>query len=749
MYDQRFDLLFDNVMLGAGADFRSAPSHRQLEPAFMPDVTSQIVDKVSPTRHGLTAHHGPTIRTVLSEFCEAFEDEFRLILDPIHNAAEALAAAPQSVSARRVLPSLRDLRHQMHALVEKVAEQQAYVLIFGPIKSGKSTFMNALSAAYVSEVTCLPAYPCMVYVSHAKEPGFISTHYDGRVADFTQREALHEVVAQAHRQLTRRIREVEATGEMFDPAEHMPDAIRRIDIKLPIQDLEHSGAVLVDTPGLYSRMKFGYDRMTRDFRNAAACAIFVVKTDNLFLEQVFDEFNELLQLFSRIFLVVNLDSTKQDLLPDGTLAPSLEHENPRQVIDAFENLSMTAPLKEALDDGRLSIYPVDLLRAASRRVQSRSDMNGGVELGDDELRGQADFDALLQDLTDFLNSNEYLKAFLEDSLRRSRTLMDELRDALQDDSVKALSRDVKAARGERDEARAKTDTIERLQHVHWRDHVQGLSPWLLERVGRLARQVKADAAEPINTAIDQWFENSNSLHHLLDKELLPVFASAQTRLTRDAEDALKRRASEDLAGLSATEDLLADLAAVGVDMRKTADAALGGLKAGAAVSSPRPQLSSDQIPVRRSFSDWMLLRSGVNMRQRLFGPADQPDTEMPAEVKAHRLGSPAREVMRDAAMSQLESLVDKVARDLPDQLVQGYAERFERDLLGQLEREHAKATARVKELDRRLLETQQAHGSLQALSARLFALSPSVDELIERFGQTDAATLTERAAVHH
>ena len=253
------------------------------------------------------------MRTVLSEFCEAFENELRPILDPVQQAAEALAGAPEDVPAKRVLPALRDLRHQISALIDKVAEQQAYVLIFGPVKSGKSTFMNALSAAYVSEVTCLPAYPCMVYVSHSDEPGFKVTHYDGREAAFTHRDALREIVADGHYQLTRRIREAELAGETFDPAVHMPDAIRKVDIKLDIPDLAQSGAVLVDTPGLYTRMKFGYDRMTRDFRNAAACAIFIVKTDNLFLEQVFDEFGELLELFSRIFLVVNLDSTKKEI----------------------------------------------------------------------------------------------------------------------------------------------------------------------------------------------------------------------------------------------------------------------------------------------------------------------------------------------------------------------------------------------------------------------------------------------------
>jgi hypothetical protein len=683
------------------------------------------------------------MQTVLSQFCDEFETEFRPILEPVQRAAEALASAPQDVSARRMLPALRDLGHEMKTLIDKVAEQQAYVLIFGPLKSGKSTFMNALSAAYVSEVTSLPAYPCMVYVSHAEAPGFEVTHYDGRTATFTQRDALHEVVANAHRQLTRKIREVEADGGVFDPAVHMPDAIRKIDVKITIPDLDRSGAVLVDTPGLYSRMKFGYDRMTRDFRNAAACAIFIVKTDNLFLEQVFDEFNELLQLFSRIFLVVNLDSAKKDLLPDGTLAPSLEHENPWEIIEAFEDLSMTAPLKEAADDGRLSIYPVDLLTAASRRIVTGAGLAEGREA--EQAGGQADFDTLLQDLGDFLNSNEYLKAFLGDSLRRSRTLADELKTALDDDSVRRVSRDVGTLRTERNEAQAKVETIDRLRKVQWRDHVQGLGPWLLERVGRLGRQVKADAATPLGAAVDQWFEGGQSLKSLLEQDLLPIFASAQSRLVRDAEDALKRRASEDVAGLSATEDLLADLRTVGIDMTKTAEAALGGLKAGATVPSPRPELSVELIPVRRNFTDWCLFRSGLSVRRRLFGDAQRPDVEIPTDVKAFRLGPPAREHIHEGALSQLDGMVDKVASELPEQLVRGYAERFEQDLQAQLERAKAKATQQLEEIDKRLRSTERASESLETLSSKLQSVSTSLADLTERFGETDPATLTQQA----
>src|SRR5690606_13626820 len=165
-----------------------------------------------------------------------------------------------------------------------------------------------------------------------------------------------EIIATGHLKIMQRARDAEARGEAFDPAVHMPDAIRKIDVNVSIDELGQSKAVLVDTPGLYTRMKFGYDRMTRDFRDSAACAIFVVKTDNLFLEQVFDEFGDLLELFSRIFLVVNVDSTKKDLLPDGTLAPSLEQRDPRAVIDVFEQLAMTTPLQQAVEEGRLKIY---------------------------------------------------------------------------------------------------------------------------------------------------------------------------------------------------------------------------------------------------------------------------------------------------------------------------------------------------------------------------------------------------------
>lgn len=693
-----------------------------------------------------TGGETPLMRTVLSEFCNSFDATMRPILNPIHRAAEALAAAPADSPARRVLPTLRDLRHQLEALVGKVAEQQGYVLIFGPLKSGKSTFMNALSAEYVSEVTSLPAYPCMVYVSHSDTPGFVITQYDGRTLEFTQREALSEVVENGHHELTRRIREVEAAGESFDPVVHMPEAIRRIDVKIEIEDLAQSGAVLVDTPGLYTRMKFGYERMTRDFRNSAACAIFIVKTDNLFLEQVFNEFGELLELFSRIFLLVNVDSNKNDLKPDGTLAPSLEQKNPWEVIEAFESLSMTTPLKQAVEEGRLEIYPIDLLKAASHRIRARAQgASAEADAESGEGHGPTEFEHVLRDLTEFLNSNEYLTAFVDDSLRRSRTLLDELGTALEDDAVQQLGPEIEELTAARDAAQTRLETVERLRGISWSGHVEGLAPSLIDRASQLAGQVKADAATAIEQALDEWFETPESLHHLLDGELRPVFAATHSRLVREAEDALKRRASEDFEGIAATEHLLADLESVGIDMRATADTALHELKLHAATTSPHLRLWPEDIPVRRSASDWLLLRSGSKVRSRLFGPPQQPNVQIPPATKMRVLGHRGRQAIRDIAVAQLEALLDDTARGLPDQLVRGYAERFEHDLQTQLERIETETRQRLDDTAQRLERLEAAREGLHGVAGELGPVSVSVDSLIERFGRNHASASSRHA----
>ena len=82
--------------------------------------------------------------TQLGTYCQQFDGTLRPLLQQL---ATALAAIDGAAEARGLQSPLRELQHQLKALCDKVLEQQAYVLIFGPLKSGKSTLMNAIAGS--------------------------------------------------------------------------------------------------------------------------------------------------------------------------------------------------------------------------------------------------------------------------------------------------------------------------------------------------------------------------------------------------------------------------------------------------------------------------------------------------------------------------------------------------------------------------------------------------------------------------
>ena len=90
------------------------------------------------------------MRTLLSQFCDSFDEVIRPLLGPLHESAEALLKAGPDLPGMAARADLLDLQHQFEALVKKISEQQAYVLLFGPLKSGKSTLMNCNARSYVS-----------------------------------------------------------------------------------------------------------------------------------------------------------------------------------------------------------------------------------------------------------------------------------------------------------------------------------------------------------------------------------------------------------------------------------------------------------------------------------------------------------------------------------------------------------------------------------------------------------------------
>jgi hypothetical protein len=676
------------------------------------------------------------VHTLLSQFCTAFDHALQPILSPLDNAIAALEKSAADVPGTELADELTDVRRELAALVDKVRGQQAYVLIFGPLKSGKSTLMNALAAAYVSEVSCLPAYPCLVFVSHASERAFSISRYDGRVETFSDASALAAKVEEAHRALASRIRETEAAGDAFDPPTHFPEALRRIDVRLPAPNLAESGAVLVDTPGLYSRMKFGYSQMTRDFRNAAACAIFVVKSDNLFLEQVFDEFNQLLELFSRIFLVVNVDTQKRDLQADGRLAPSIEQREPSRIVDAFRDLAMSAPLVSAANEGRLRIHAVDLMQAASERLLQRE--------GRGATPTASGFAAFESDLTDYLRGSAYMAAFLGDSLRRAQTLLLEIADLAVSEPTHALTQAVAQLEARKRELQRRLDATDRLSRVRWEGTMAGLRQRLRTEVETRAREVGVKSARIMDGALDAWFLSSASLRTLKEQEWAPQLAHFRDELDAMANQVIRLSLLERGGGLDVPTDVLDDLRAVNVEVAAVRRAAFEGLPP-APRGAHKVPLDAGDIPVRKTVLDWAVFKTADGVRRSVFGQGPEADARIPAKVKASRLGEPARRLMRARlsdfnAANQVETTAAVFAR-FDTKLAEETVARFQAAFA---ERRHA-LQQEAAEADREWSRHIQVLSPIRKLGEAEAAAGAAVRALVEEHARTDPELLARAA----
>jgi hypothetical protein len=542
--------------------------------------------------------------------------------------------------------------------------------------------MNAISRNYVSEVTSLPGYPCLVYVGHRDEKHFSVTRYNGRESTFSEANVLHDIIADSHIALASQIRAAEDRGESFEPATHFPEAIRRVDMKFPIENLRESNTILVDTPGLYSRMHFGYDLLTREFRDSAACAVFVVKTDNLFLEQVFNEFNELLGLFSRIFLVINVDSGKRDLQPDGKLLPSAESEDPGKIIDAFKTLSMAGPLRKAHEAGRVRIHAIDLLTAASAFLRSASGGDGAGTDGEarEDDRQSAAFEGFVTDLTEYLNSSDYTTAFMRDSLRQGQTLCGEA-------AAVGGGSELETLREQQDELEKKVahtdaqlEALDRLLTVNWSATFENLRAREEKRSVELAESRKEGLSRSLAESLGQWFDSAESLTALQRERWVPVIVAAGRSLAEDSQSRLRSAVSSVMGGAEPSGEVMADLNTVGFTLTPSRNVAAEKTTLVFDESAYGISVKSSEIPVRKSFVDYLLFRRKATVRDRLFGEPGRTDLEIPPEIKASRLDATSREAFGEILGRIADGKFPELPRKDTERLMGQYVDEFCRDV---------------------------------------------------------------------
>lgn len=703
------------------------------------------------------------MKTEISDFCK----EYSRALIPAGAALDAVIGRIEQDSQEDVLrlnlAGFNEVKHRLKSLIDKVEGQQAYLLIFGPLKSGKSTLMNAISGTYVSEVTSLPAYPCLVYVRHGEKSTIKLTRYNGRETD-TDKKGMEVLIEDSHSNLADRKRRAEEQGREFDPGLDYPEAIRRIDIGLAAKELNESGIVLVDTPGLYSSMKFGYDLMTREFRNSAACAVFVVKTDNLFLEQVFQEFNDLLGLFSRVFLAVNIDSSKRDLRPDGSLQPSLESQHPQRIIDAFQSLTMSAALRKASQEGRLKIYPIDLLNAASRHLQTGSadeqdalpeeaEGEKQAETGDSQAKAGETFDistqeeppvqppkserpndfgAFLEDLTEYLNSSDYLFDLMNDSFRQGDDLRDEMSRHCSDDSVVRFRDQQRRLQAEAEEVNQQLLAVNKLAQFDWEEAFEDTHADARREASRFAEEIREELQKSLLAEIDDWFETDDCLADLVGKTWQRRMEELQKQISEKTAALVRNTLDTSSGGARPSPKFIIALDRVRLSLHDVYRHSIQSFSASATPAGDCAiQLDAESIPVNRTFWDRILFRSQAKVRRRLLGTNNA--NALAPQKKRRRLLHEGKAALEKCAETHLKNILPRVPARSSKDFLQTYIQQFKKNFARLLQSRKAELDAIKQNLEARIQANERISKTFENLDAAISELENEMTLLRHKF----------------
>ncbi len=371
----------------------------------------------------------------------------------------------------------------------------------------------------------------------------------------------------------------------------------------------------------------------------------MVKTDNLFLEQVFEEFNQLLDLFSRIFLVVNLDSSKRDLQADGQLRPSAESLHPEEIVEAFTTLSMAGPLRRAYEQGRVRIHALDLLNSASHQMTTHHAVESGAGAlpsspHADPHETASRFDAFVRDLTDYLNSNDYTQEFMRDSLRQARLLCGEAHEMIGGQELQEVFTRHEELGTKLALLSEKIAATDRLLALDWEAAFRKTraEEGLASRA--FAETESTTLAEEMRQTLDRWYGSPDSLKALEEHYWAPLVVHTALTIATATRTRLQAVLATPFGGVDPTPAMVNDLQKVGLSLSHVAAGALSALRESESIDPYLVTIPAERLPVARTLVDWLLFRSRETLQRRLFGEGRVLPIEQKEKVR--RLSNKSR-----------------------------------------------------------------------------------------------------------
>jgi hypothetical protein len=670
-----------------------------------------------------------------------FAQEFRRVLEPLAadlaRAKECLRAAARggelALDAAELGATLATLAGELDELGARAERERAAVFVFGPPKSGKSTLLDALAGARVSEVSILPGYPCLQRAAHAREEASLLCTFEGKESPVGDVDALRLALQRAQLELVARVRAARARGEAFDPARHLLGAVRCVERAQPAPALERAALELVECPAVHGPLFPSYAEMLIGAPDQARAAVFVVRAAQLADESAFDGIEELLAAFERPLLVLNLDERGRELSRAGELVASLEREDPARLIAAFEELSTAAPLAEAVRAGRVPVLALDLLEVARARLH-------GVEVASSgPARRRARFEDLARELARVLDAHPAFHALVQGASRRARELGGEVAELAATPGLDELGRRRAAAEAERVALERERAALERLAarpRAAWEADAlfEGLRTRLATRSTARAAALAAELEGPLARALEDWFADGTSLLDLIERRLAPRLDAARAELARAAERALREELKQAAAAAEPASGAAADLAAARLALGELVAPCAERVAVSGAPAELRP-LDVAAIPVRPRLGQRLTWRGASEVRRALFGPPEAPDEGITSAVKARRLGDPARAALERSTRTRARAVLAEEARRVSAELDAALLEHFEAVLATRVARELERLAEPLRAHAARVAELSALAQALEALPAASARLAAGLGELSERFAQ--------------
>jgi hypothetical protein len=278
------------------------------------------------------------------------------------------------------------------------------------------------------------------------------------------------------------------------------------------------------------------------------------------------------------------------------------------------------------------------------------------------------------------------------------------------------------------------------QALDWKAAFSGLRTRVADGTKDRAKEIHAKTADAVGGVLERWFQSDKGLPALSD-EVGALFASSMREAGPVVTASLKDRVAEGTAGARIPSEVRYTLSDLEVSLDDISRTALDRVNPLAGVSVPKPTIALDEVPVRRSLVDFLLFRGPGRIRRDVFGTADDPKAEVPAALKAKRLGPASREALRKALLGHLDGFFSKSVDGMVDRSFEAYAPAVVEAVTPAIAERKQGAEETFSDAERRLAEVANVVDSLTRLRRAMDSGVASVETLTKRHAETDPALL--------